>query len=113
MTSKKYRDFVSITGSLGVLSMGGWILIDPSGCWYGYCWDWSPKHTYVGSMIAVVGLVMLSLAIKGVKQTGSASICAKCESVQVVEVDVNTCRDCGGELEPLKGYYERHREKKR
>ena len=66
----------------------------------------------MGVIAAVVGVAMIVMSLFG-KEIPATLICPKCEAVKPhAEVTDEVCPVCGAKMEPLKGFYERHPERK-
>ena len=91
------------------------MLMDIGYCtFHGYCWSWGDHHWVMGIVSMLIGAAMIAGAFWPNKHDQKAMyICPKCEAVHsYAEVKDEVCPVCGAKMEPLKGFYKRHPERK-
>ncbi|MGE4298801.1 MAG: hypothetical protein AB7E47_12290 [Desulfovibrionaceae bacterium] len=97
---------VIITGSL--------FYNDTEWCKYGFCVDISRFNTLISALVVAVGGLSIYLAInRDAVPNDTSLICPACEATYLrCELGKElTCKQCGTQLELVKGYYERHPER--
>ena len=107
-------DILTLVGGGANLLFGLTTCLYPVNCHFGYCIDVSDTKHLVGTGFSIVGILFIFAAFRGMKRDYKAMyICPKCEAVHpYAEVKDEVCPVCEAKMEPLKGFYKRHPERK-
>jgi len=104
---------------VGLIFGGLLIILAGHGAWK-RGWDFKynlPVPRFLWIPCTIVGALFIFVGLKNIMKKGKDPdeylICVKCQNmVQVYKAPDGKCPKCGGDLEILKGFYERHPELK-
>ncbi|QJT08874.1 hypothetical protein [Oceanidesulfovibrio marinus] len=107
---------MSLLISFIILFIGIMIFCNPE--WYndyrGIFYDFSNLRILASSTFVIVGLIGIVTSFRALNrdsQKNEMMICPECQqTITVYTAQDGRCPHCGGELEPLDGFYERHPE---
>ena len=101
----------------GLLFLGLLMIFVGFNCWKFGCRAYGkfPVPRFVNVLMVVYGFVIVVVSLKVIMGRNSKKdrylICAKCQNiVDTFQSADDKCSKCGGPLEDLKGFYERHPE---
>ena len=72
-----------------------------------------PVPQYAGVVLIIFGIISFGVGLFASRKKKAEYICYKCQKIVYhYDEEKKICDSCGGQLEPLKGFYDRHPEKK-
>ena len=111
---RKNMDIFTMVAGVANLLLGALIWTHPVICHFGSCVDVRETKFVVTPGLSIIGIFMIIASLRPSKRDYKAMyVCPKCESLKPFgEVKDEVCPVCGVKMEPLKGFYERHPERK-